>query len=246
MIQAYLTGKLKIEDNRIKKNEDLKTSSLFGLLQYLPEDSFWKIFCDFCINLKKEKFGKIVSFNFWPHTEPTNTTNALFVEPDLWIETENFDIIIEAKLNDQIGQDKSQWENEIQSIINEQRNRNDLKPIILIALGGNENMDPDEVKNCKIYKASWFSLVNSVVNARDKHIDHGNICRILDDLIDLMARQGVMKIKWMNSLVGLNMEINHQVLNEWPRLKIVKPIGFDTIRSKNINEKYLKQWKPIC
>lgn len=83
MIQAYFKGKLVIQDNCIKKNEDLKTSSSIGFLQYLPDDLFWQILRDSCVGLTTSDFGKIESFNFWAHTDATDTTNNQLVEPDV-------------------------------------------------------------------------------------------------------------------------------------------------------------------
>ena len=63
MIQAYFKGKLVIQDNCIKQNEDLKTSSSIGLLQYLPDDIFWNIMRNCCVGFNIEDFGKILALN---------------------------------------------------------------------------------------------------------------------------------------------------------------------------------------
>ncbi|MBQ4478941.1 MAG: hypothetical protein II945_10115 [Bacteroidales bacterium] len=164
----------------------------------MPDDLFWKILCDSCMDFGPIDFGKILSFNFWEHTSAENTTNKRLVEPDVWIETEKRDVIIEAKMRDSDGQYAIQWKNEIQSIINEQKNND--KPIILIALGGNENMQAEKVLDSPIYKVSWYSLMNTIIKEREKQADNGFVCRILDDVIEVFARQGMMRIQWFDSL----------------------------------------------
>lgn len=64
MIQAYLKGK---SDFQFNQNEDFKTSSSIGLLQYLPDEVFLRILRDSCIDFKIDitQFGKIQSVNFW-------------------------------------------------------------------------------------------------------------------------------------------------------------------------------------
>lgn len=243
MIQAYFKGKLVIQDGYVKHNEDMKTSSSIGLLQYLPDDLFWKILRGSCVGFCPTDFGKILSFNFWEHTDATNTTNERLVEPDVWIETEKFDVIIEAKVNDISGQSKSQWENEIQSIRNEQNKNGLQKPIILIALGGNESMHQENALDCPVVKTSWYSLMNAVVNERGRQIDNGFMCRILDDVIELFARQGVMKIDWFNSMPIFL--VDDKVLTQWSVCNSQSNRGFITIPTMIINEINLLQWKPI-
>lgn len=243
MLQAFFKGKLVIQDNRVKHNEDLKTSSSIGLLQYLPDDLFWKIMRNSCIGFSTKDFGKIESFNFWAHTDATHTTNDQLVEPDVWIETEKYDVIIEAKIGDIVGQTKGQWAKEIQSIINEQNNNDSSKPIILIALGGNENMLPEKVLDCPVYKASWYNLLNAVVSERDAQKINSNICRILDDVIELFARQGVMTVTWLNSLPKY--EVNETALNAWEITRAKSLVGFENLNIVFVNDKNIQQWQPI-
>lgn len=243
MIQAYFKGKLVIQDGHVKHNEDMKTSSSIGLLQYLPDDVFWKILRDSCIGIRPADFGKILSFNFWEHADAANTTNERLVEPDVWIEAEKYDVIIEAKVNDISGQSKSQWENEIQSIRNEQNNSGRQKPIILIALGGNESMQQEKALDCPVVKVSWYRLMNAVVHERERQVDNGYLCRVLDDVIKLFARQGVMRIHWLNSMPSYS--VNDKALKHWTVSKSGPNIGFLTIPKVTINKTKILQWRPI-
>lgn len=240
MIQAFLKGKSAILFNQ---NEDFKTSSSIGLLQYLPDDLFWSIMKDCCKGLSQIYFGEILSFHFWEHTDPTDTTNANFVEPDVWIETENYDVLIEAKVRDGAGQYRQQWQNEIHSLQNEQNNNGHKKPIILIALGGNENLKPDRVDNCPIYKTSWYFLLKSVSDERNRQKDNGFVSRILDDTLELFARQGLMVMEWLTTLP------QYEILDYGNHLKFVTKKmsywGFNNLVKIIINDKSIQQWFPI-
>ena len=246
MIQAYFKGKLVIQDNCIKQNEDLKTSSSIGLLQYLPDDVFWNIMRNSCIGFPAIDFGKITSFIFWAHNDPTGTRNTDYVEPDVWIETENYDVIIEVKKMDENGtypQSMEQWQDQIQSVKNEQNNNDYEKPIILIALGGNENMLPEIASGCPVYKASWYNVLNAVVNERDVQSDNGFVCRVLGDVIELFAQQGVMRIVWFNSLPLVSVDVC--ALDHWRKLKSKLSVGFSMIPQMIINENNIQQWQPV-
>lgn len=223
MIQAYLKGKSDIQFNQ---NEDFKTSSSIGILQYLPDEVFLRILRDSCIDFKIDitQFGKIQSVNFWARVDAGDNIEQQFVEPDVWIETENYDIIIEAKLDDTRGQYKGQWEKEIESIKYVQAQKKD---IVLIALGGNRNMKPGEVLGCPVFKASWYNLVNAVVKERDNFNNANYQSRILNDVVELLARQGVIKIEWLKTL-PLN-QVNDHALEIWVRHKSGVSIGFGTI-----------------
>ena len=244
MIQAFFKGKSAIQATQ---NEDFKTSSSIGLLKYLPDDVFWNIMRNSCIGLNTNEFGKILSFNFWSHTDPTDTTNDSFVEPDVWIETENFDVLIEAKVADGAGQYEQQWKNEIQSILNEQSNNDYQKPIVLIALGGNENLQPDTVllkdEDFPVFKSSWHNLILSVVRERDLSDTNDSICRLLEDVIELFARQGIMKMEWFNTLPLASVDAH--ALDLWRTIKSKPSVGFASIPQMIINETNIQQWKPI-
>lgn len=213
MIQAYFKGKLVICDNYIQQYEDFKTSSSIGLLQYLPDELIWKILINCCVGLdkKEEDFGKIQEIYFWPHTDPAKTEHKNYVEPDVWIKAEKCDVVIEAKLGDVSGQKKSQWKDEIQSIKNEQKGNK--KEIILIALGGNEDMQKEEVLSCKVYRTQWTRLLNAIEKERGIQREKGEVCRILDDVMELLLWQGVLKMHLLETL-EIN-TIEEKVLCNW-------------------------------
>lgn len=93
------------------------------------------------------------------------------------------------------------------------KNNDYEKPIILIAMGGNENMQPEIASDCPVYKVSWYNLLNAIVNERDVQSDNGYVRRILDDVIELFKYQGVKKILWLNSLSQIS--INETQIQNW-------------------------------
>lgn len=239
MIPAYFKGKLVVEDNHIKTNEDFKTSCSIGLLQYLPDAIFKEIIQECC--RIKEDFGQIQAFNFWEHTDVSFTSNERFVEPDVWIETDNYDVIIEAKFDDNAGQYKDQWKKEIQSIRNEQSNRNIHKKIVLVALGGNNTLHDEKIEETPIYKMSWLNLLTAIVNKRQEYGSDTHICRLLDDIISLFALQGIMKVQWLDSLQVVKSlytdSIQHRITPS--------NVGFIASKELFINKIAIKKWRPV-
>lgn len=77
-------------------HEDPKTSTVFESMLMLPDELFWKILRRACFNNDNLPLvaGKIESYEFWPHWDPTKTTNTNLVEPDLFIRFQLFDVII--------------------------------------------------------------------------------------------------------------------------------------------------------
>ena len=124
MLQALLHKKLKdsFENPHFRPSEDSLTSSVVGLMQYLPDDIFWDLLRSSCgrsSNLP-ESVGAIISVNFWDRWDATDTWNTTLVEPDVWIDTKDYYIIVEAKKYDASGmQHDDQWENEIKALLNE-------------------------------------------------------------------------------------------------------------------------------
>ena len=220
MIQAYLNNKIRISENdAIAENEDFKTSSVIGLLQYLPDEIFWDIFKK--CNEHLEINPKINSFDFWPKLNPEKTENSKSVEPDVLIEADGIDVIIEVKKEDGGGQNSEQWEKEIQAVLNKQRDKNEKKGIILIALGDNNTEDKQPTikvgkESVNVYRVSWQTLVDVVCDKYDKLPKNygGNVCRILNDVQQLFRKLGMERTVWLKSLYS-DLKINTGVLEGW-------------------------------
>ena len=84
MLQVLLHKKLKdsFENPHFKPSEDSLTSSVMGLMQYLPDDIFWDLLRSSCgrsSNLP-ESVGAIMSVNFWDRWDSTDTLQQFGME----------------------------------------------------------------------------------------------------------------------------------------------------------------------
>lgn len=177
-----------------KANEDSLSSSVFGLLLYLPVETLLKLINKACYQPTKFPISsKIVSYEFWPHWDNTGTENGLYVEPDIFIRFDTFDLIIEAKRYDFTNlQFHSQWEKEIKGYMNEYSDEN--KKMYFIALGGFKDFwQPQssvqvDNKTYDIIVLGWKSLLNTVTSELDylkeyNPVTDNHIVRILEDVV---------------------------------------------------------------
>ncbi|MCM1033745.1 MAG: hypothetical protein NC405_08340 [Odoribacter sp.] len=191
-------------------HEDPKTSTVFESMLMLPDELFWKILRQACFDNDNLPFvaGKIESYDFWPHWNPTKTTNSNLVEPDLFIRFQLFDVIIEAKYSEDGGQYFQQWKNEIQAYYNEYDDDN--KEVYFIAVGGNADKQTESVelaKNIAVNKCTWLSLLIQVAKYKEelgrmsfRTDECSSLLRILD-LTELGFNiHGVYNIHWFNEL----------------------------------------------
>lgn len=190
--------------------EDPKTSAIFENLMLLPDNVFWHLFRGSCFDnsVLPIHSGRLLSYSFWPHWDKTGTNNTYFVEPDLFLQFENFNVIIEAKYGDLCGQYEYQWKQEIIAYGNEYSFEN---PFLFIAVGGNMSTYTENVKvkgkNVSIYKCNWLSLLISV-NKYSKELDGitfpdyslSATQRLLDNIVLAFNVNGVYNIKWFNTM----------------------------------------------
>ena len=179
-------------------NEDPKTSTIFETLLSLPDDIFWQIIRNSTRTFKNKianDAGTLQTFEFWPKWNPENTSNISYVEPDIFICFDNLDLIVEAKYSEESGQFREEWEREIQAYRNE--HSNDGKEFYLLAIGGNADVQEEEVAGCKILKADWIDVLRHVIKNRgiyEKTISNKSktsVKRIFDLIIEGFHVMGV-------------------------------------------------------
>lgn len=201
MLQAYLHNK------ELGDTEDSKTSSVWGVLQYLPDNVILSLINKLLDNKRPiHSEDKITKFEFWPRWDPTGTINDRYVEPDIYIETTNFDIIIEVKKNDTTDNPQyfEQWEKEILALQNEKNNK--TNDIIFLTLGGNDFSKSDKdliINGIRIYPISWFMLYQAIDAIKNK-VSKSNYVRLLSDVEHFMNREGYSSIKWLDELCRNN------------------------------------------
>ena len=169
MIYSY--SKIKTDQNF---NEDFKTYSSLGLLQFLPAQLFWNILKASIVdnwNLPNLT-GKMIQIDFWPKWFKiqgiTTVANSKYIEPDIFIRFENFDCIVEVKKTDASGQHCDQWESQIQAYLNEYP---EGRQFIYIALGGNSKLNaPSHEKFGYVYKSTWQRLLCEINKALQERL----------------------------------------------------------------------------
>ena len=189
--------------------EDPKTSSVFETILMLPDELFWGVLRSACFDNDNLPLvsGQIEAYEFWPHWDPTGTTNTSLVEPDVFIRFHSFDVVIEAKYNDHSGQYSQQWENEIVAYRNEYGKD---KPVYFIAVGGNAEKATESVslvKDVVVNKCTWLSLLIQITKLRDDYEalpmisnNQSAVIRLLN-LIELAFNiHGVYNIHWFDEI----------------------------------------------
>lgn len=214
MLQAIVHNKFgkAISNGSFKCIEDTLTSSVVGLMQYLPDDLFWSILKSACGSTTFElpdSIGHVLNYHFWERFNARNTKNKVAVEPDVWIETDTYDIIVEAKRSDNSGdnsQNDGQWNDQIIALHNSY-GKEKPKPLIYIAIGGNDSLRDTtlqiEGKKYIIHTASWYLLLNAVLkelndNILESHQLHTR--RVLFDIVQAMQVHRIIKATWFDSL----------------------------------------------
>lgn len=214
MLQAVIHNKIgnAISDGKIKFIEDTLTSSVIGLMQYLPDDLFWVLLrgaCGISTEGMPDSIGTIIGFHFWEHFDPTGTRNTNHVEPDVWVETDKYDILIEAKRSDGIvdnAQSSAQWKDQIIAFRNDYGDEMQ-KSLIYIAIGGNESLNDVYIQmgneKIPIHTASWFDLLNSIqkeLNCRNTVSQTSHTQRLLLDIVNAFQIHNIVRTVWLDSL----------------------------------------------
>ena len=215
MLQALFKNKLgrAIQEGSFHVIEDTLTSSAIGLLQYLPDELFWKTLREACgssMYSLPEEIGHILGVHFWERMDADGTYNTQSVEPDVWIETEHFDILIEAKVSDSSSdnsQSSYQWFNEIVALANHYGNERD-RGLVFIAMGGNESLRTQTCtvngEDITIYTASWYDLLAAVLKIRKSCANSpelSSVLRLLDDIVMAMQYHHIISTVWFDSML---------------------------------------------
>jgi hypothetical protein len=194
-----------------KGSEDSLTASVFGMLFHLPVEVTWSILRNSCYGKELPAFaGPLLTYEFWPRWSGVDTDNSSFVEPDVFLRFQEFDLIVEAKRWDDNQQSQEQWENEFQAYLNEYES--DRKKVFLLALGGLNSENSKKVEmhgiTMPVVKSRWRRLLSEVRETHKKmsashFILNGNdaVLRILDDLMKAFQLHGFATGEWFEEWV---------------------------------------------
>jgi|GEM_PF-448538 hypothetical protein len=234
-----------------KTSEDSLTSSVFGLLFYLPVEFFWSIIQGACYTKELPIYcGKLIGYEFWPRWGNEKET---YTEPDILLQFEEFDLIVEAKRYDYNQQYNNQWIAEAKSYYHSEVNRH--KKLYLLAVGGISDGDeqattlkePDVKVETTVVKTRWRRLLGEIIRnqkemAKADVLLHSSkaILNILNDLILSFRIHGFITTELLNTLpVNFSIEnyqmpelpkFNKQKFSWKPFLNSVFPIKSDSIR----------------
>jgi hypothetical protein len=223
MLSAVRYGQINIE-----MKEDTLTSSVFDGLFSLPNNLFWKIIKESCYkNSLPDSITSIKEYDYWPHWNPKGTKDRKnYIEPDLFIRFDNFDLIIESKRWDNDQQYLKQWEREFIAYKNEYGK--DKKDVYLLAIGGisKENEENITVKNhgtIKVVKCRWYNILETLINILEElrncySSNKQNIIRNINFIISGLEIHDFMKIQWLESIpptYKINYEENSTIIRNW-------------------------------
>jgi hypothetical protein len=198
---------------KFKSCEDSLTAVIFDTLKYLPSDIFWNILKDSLYHNKLPySSGELLSITFWDKWNSEDTKNKIYIEPDVFLRFQEFDIIIEAKRRDEKQQLSSQMIKEITSYFNEYDADN--KQLYFIQLGGLHSKKDDinfpfKEKEVIICKTDWSRMLHHIAltNNKLKETDISTVnayTRILDDCIKGFALHQFYEKLWLKDLPKIN------------------------------------------
>lgn len=192
--------------------EDSLTAAVFTHLLHLPFEIFWKLLrsaasgSDLPIHV-----GEPSQVDFWPKWDATGTRNSSYVEPDVFIRFDHFDLIIEAKRWDHGMQDEGQWKREHKAYSNVYGE--DEKPVRMLAVGGIWKDSDDLIDECPVHMCRWERLLlqcrRFLSELERSEYSGSQSCankRILEHVIDLFAWHGFSTGIWFGDL---NFQSNH-------------------------------------
>lgn len=209
MLQAILHKKASLNTKTDNQPEDALTSSIVGLLQYLPDEVFWQILYEASERTLPEfsEAGAIENISFWKSMRFLEFDRQS-VEPDVWIKLEKMHLIIEAKRYDGGGQYNAQWDLEIKALLKHLKEKGDQlideQKIWLLALGGNNQATKESRtiggREYSIVRMHWQTLLEEV----KKYTYESSSCsdaekRICKDIIKAFELFRYFSLKWLDS-----------------------------------------------
>jgi len=203
-----------------RPREDSLTAAVVGHLLHLPSEVFWQIMLQACAPSNLPGYpGEPRRIHAWPNWSAIGTRNSDRVIPDLVIEFDPFDLIIEAKRWDHPMQDSEQWKAELRAYINEYGAKN--RRVIMIALGGIHSHKDDSISDvrksktangdetheffCPVHMCQWSSVLLACQRLQRNLEQCTGLSsrtladlRILTDLTALFIRHGFVPLRWFD------------------------------------------------
>lgn len=203
MIQAFDSHKIISEiREKLWKSEDAKTSSIIGTLSLLPAKQFWTIIRRACYNSNglPESVTEMQHIEFWPQWKLHDR-----VEPDVFVQFKEFDLIIELKRNDSNQQDMNQWKREIDAYL---RCEDSHKDYYLIAISGRT-----EKQHPHVFQCSWSNLLKSVETECENIQDYSHVARILKTAITAFHIHHEYSYSFLETVPNVKINNHYEIFN---------------------------------
>ena len=203
MLQAIMQGKagrVEIEGkapeswrNVFKKREDLLTAAFWTRIGYLSAESRFLFISEF-LGLSKSELGEYRQVNFWPrYSLEMKNVDQNSVEPDVVLEFEKADILIEVKPPEGGWQYHQQWQREITAYHQDERRKEQL---YFIALGNipkslgefNNKLIVNYKDNTKVIQREWHNAKNALLSLQNVDIHEQHIVR---DCLSALSLYGI-------------------------------------------------------
>lgn len=172
--------------------EDHLTAAVFARLSYLPTEVFWLVLSRALDQAPTpfKKQPKLERITFWP---AYSHKHASYVEPDVLLEFDDFDVIVEAKRFDNSEpQSRRQLQAEIDGY---KRDHSSDKLVYCMLVSGYVQDDVHEVEGAAgLLKTNWLELRHAARYAcrqASERLDHHHWLRVLEDIEQALGLHGV-------------------------------------------------------
>jgi hypothetical protein len=244
MFQAVLKGKVRglLVDaglpegvnwrHLIEQTEDFLTAAVFTRLSYLPSKVLWRVVLASAKPLSPafalpEDAGPLTSPpQFWPrwplklvsgHEQPGRIDASLVKEPDVFLQFEHLDLVVEAKRYDGQGQNPDQWAAEVAACLERERDPETDVPVWLLAIGGVDRAEAVYASAVEIFggrygyrdtplriaACSWATLLTKVIEAGKKETGaRPGVNHIIQDIEAVLSFHGFRNPRWVADLAS--------------------------------------------
>ncbi len=184
--------------------EDFFTAAIFSRFTYLPVSEQSRILTLLTGDKKFLMITELKNREFWPswYLDIENRR----VEPDLFLEYDIINVIVEAKRNDVTLHSAEQLQREIDAYLSEYPSN---KKFILLAIGGGCSFQHENI----VY-IGWKNLFQILYEYGDN-----NTKWIFKDMIDAFYLHGFYPTKWLESLPyeNINLKDSLKTYEGWIR-----------------------------
>lgn len=203
-----------------KKREDLLTAAFFSRFTYLSGLMQHRLLKKW---LGSGDFTVFEIADFWPSYDLPDNEGRNFVEPDLLLRFEDFDVLIEVKPPQGGDQYLTQWLNEIEGYFAQ----DDTKPLYFLAIGrvGKvlESLDVKELRKTysqfvDIKSIEWKPIAQELYQLQRSQKLDAQDSRIVDDMLQALELYDVRgyEVKWSDLCAPYeNQSLDLSLISQW-------------------------------